>query len=214
MQLAVFAGVVTVAAMSPGPDFAITVRNAAVSGRRTGVMTALGIAVGVMVWSVCAALGIAALLAASATAFTVVKLVGAAYLLYMGTRAVWGALRGGHAAAAADGGEAGDDAGDADPASRPWSGFWQGLLTNVLNPKAAVFFVALMPQFLPASPGVADTLLLAVVAAAITGSWFTVVSAVVGALRRLLSRPAVRRRLDAITGTVLVALGLRLVVEH
>ncbi|MBA9004572.1 MULTISPECIES: LysE family translocator [Thermomonospora] len=207
MQLAAFAGVVALAAMSPGPDFAITVRNAAVSGRRMGVMTALGIAAGVMVWSLCAALGIAALLAASATAYTVVKLVGAAYLLYVGARAVWAALRGEYAAAA--------DHGDgADPAPRSWTGFRQGLLTNVLNPKAAVFFVALMPQFLPGSAGVADTLLLSVVAAAISAVWFSVVSAVVGALRRVFARPAVRRRMDAVTGTVLVGLGLRLAAER
>lgn len=209
MQLAAFAGVVALAAMSPGPDFAITVRNAAVSGRRAGVLTALGIATGALVWSVCAALGIAALLAASATAYTAVKLVGAAYLGYMGTRAVWAALRGEYAATTDDG-----DGDGAAPAPRPWTGFWQGLLTNVLNPKAAVFFVALMPQFLPASPTAVDTLLLSVVAAAIIGGWFTAVSVVVGALRRLLSRPAVRRRLDAITGTVLVGLGIRLVTEH
>jgi threonine/homoserine/homoserine lactone efflux protein len=191
--------------MAPGPDFAITVRNSAVSGRRMGMMTALGIAAGIVVWSLGAALGIAALLAASATAYTVVKLVGAAYLLFLGVRAVRAALRGEYTAGADD---------DGHPEPGPWTGFRQGLLCNVLNPKAAAFYVALMPQFLPPSPGLADTLVLSAISVTLTGVWFVVVANVVGALRRMFNRPAIRRRIDAFTGFALVGLGIRLAADH
>ncbi|REE98726.1 LysE family translocator [Thermomonospora umbrina] len=204
MQLLAFAGVLQLTVMSPGPDFALMVRNSAVSGRRAGMMTALGIAVGCLLWAVAAAVGVAAVLAASATAYTVVKLVGAAYLLFLGVRAVRAAMRGEYRP-----GESGDDERDG-----PWRAFRQGLLCNVLNPKAAAFYVALMPQFLPESPSVAHTGALTVIAFALTALWFVIVANVVGALRRVFDRPVVRRRLDAIMGFVLVGLGLRLATDR
>ncbi|RAY14793.1 LysE family translocator [Actinomadura craniellae] len=205
VQLLAFAGVFQLGVMAPGPDFAVMVRNSALSGRTVGMATAFGIASGVFVWAMAAALGVAALLAASATAYTVVKLVGAGYLLYLGARAVLAAVRGGGPAPRADEPERGRTL---------WAGFRQGLLCNALNPKAAVFFVALMPQFLPASSGLADVLLLSLVAVALAALWFVLVANVVGALRRFFARPAVRRRLDAITGFLLVGLGLKLVVDR
>lgn len=204
-QLLAFAGVVLLAAMSPGPDFLIVTRYAAVSGRRSGVAAALGIACGVFVWAVVAAFGVAALLAASAVAFTVVKLVGAAYLAYLGIRSLLAARR----------------SGAGTPVAGPTAGiglvaaFRQGLLTNLLNPKCAVFFVALMPQFAPAADASrpAQTLLLSVIAVAVTAIWFTVIANVVGGLRRLLTSSPARRAIDAVTGAVLVALGIRLAVQ-
>jgi threonine/homoserine/homoserine lactone efflux protein len=88
--------------------------------------------------------------------------------------------------------------------------FRDGLLTNVLNPKCGVFFVAVLPQFAPVDGAPAEVLLLSVVAVTVTIAWFTVVANLVAALRRILSRPVVRRALDAVTGAVLIALGLRL----
>ncbi|MEW9550816.1 LysE family translocator [Nonomuraea sp. NPDC050783] len=200
-QIMTFGGVVLLGAMSPGPDFAVVVRRSALSGRRYGMAAALGIAVGVSAWVVAAATGVAALLAASATAFTVVKVAGAAYLLYLGAKALRAALRGG--------GELRLDL--PGPARRgAWAAFREGLLTNALNPKAALFFVALVPQFAGADAALPGALLLSLVALAGTVAWFLTVATVVGTLRRLFARPGVRRAVDAVTGTSLIALGLRL----
>ncbi|XVQ15588.1 LysE family translocator [Spirillospora sp. CA-255316] len=205
-QLVAFAVTMGLGAMSPGPDFAIVVRHAAVGGRRGGMAAALGVALGVLVWAATAALGVAALLAASATAFTAVKIVGAVYLLYLGVRSLRAAARGG-----------GDGPGEgADERTEVpwWAAFRQGLLCNVLNPKAAVFFVALMPQFLGDHPAVTDTLVLSLVAAAVACAWFMVVANVVGALRRVFSRERVRRAIDGLTGAALIGLGVRLAVTR
>jgi threonine/homoserine/homoserine lactone efflux protein len=200
-QALAFAGVIGLAAASPGPDFAVVVRRSVVAGRLHGMLAAAGVAAGVFVWSLAAAVGVAALLAASAVAFTVVKLAGAAYLLWLGVTALLAARRGG----------AGPDRQRAGRWTvRPWASFRDGLLTNVLNPKCGVFFVAVLPQFAPVDGSPADVLLLSLVAFAVTVAWFVVVANLVATLRRVLSRPAVRRGLDAVTGAVLIALGLRL----
>lgn len=200
-QVIAFAAAIGLGAMSPGPDFAVVVRHAAASGRRAGLATALGVAAGVSLWVLAATTGVAALLAASATAFTVVKAIGAGYLLFLGVKALRASLRGDGPAAQRPAGRAETTAGKA---------LRSGLLCNVLNPKAAVFFVALMPQFLPRDPAVVDVLLLSVTALLITLLWFGTVATLVGGLRRLLDRPAIRRAIDGVTGSVLVLLGIRL----
>ncbi|MFB4320522.1 LysE family translocator [Actinomadura sp. 21ATH] len=206
-QMVAFAVTMWVGAMSPGPDFAIVVRHAAVGGRGGGTAAALGVAAGVLVWAATAALGVAALLAASAAAFTVVKVVGAAYLLYLGIRSLRAAARGG--------GTDGQDGRDGErPAAPRRTALRQGLLCNVLNPKAAVFFVALMPQFLGEHPAVTDTLVLSVIAAVVALAWFTVVANVVGALRRVFARERVRRAIDGMTGAAMIGLGLRLAASR
>jgi threonine/homoserine/homoserine lactone efflux protein len=204
-QLVALGGVILLAAMSPGPDFAIVTRNAMISGRRAGMACGVGIAVGVFAWAVVTALGIAGLLAASAVAFTAVKLVGAAYLVLLGIRALLAARRGDY--------DGNNDGVPHIPGARTTgtlAAFRQGLVTNLLNPKVAVFFVALLPQFLPTSATASDHLLLAVVAAGVTLTWFTVLAGVVSALRRLLTTNRVRRAIDAVMGTLLVGLGIRL----
>ncbi len=203
-QLVALGGVVLLAAMSPGPDFAIVTRNAMVSGRRAGVACSAGIAVGVLTWAVVTAMGIAGLLAASAVAFTVVKLVGAAYLVLLGVRALLAMRRGDYTD---------DQRVSRDRTTGALAAFRQGLVTNLLNPKVAVFFVALLPQYLPASATVVDHLLLAGVAGGVTLTWFTVLAAVVSALHRLLSSTRVRRTLDAVMGTLLVGLGIRVAIN-
>ncbi|MEV4105390.1 LysE family transporter [Nonomuraea sp. NPDC049649] len=198
--LVAFGGVVMLGAMSPGPDFAVVVRRSAVSGRGQGMAAALGIAAGVFGWVVAAATGVAALLAASAVAFTVVKVAGAAYLGYLGylgVRALLAAVRGGGPPRLSlEGAPQG-----------VWAAFSEGLLTNILNPKAALFFVALVPQFLAHGAG---ALGLSLVALGGTVLWFVVVANVVSALRAVFARSAVRRTLDAFMGTALIALGINL----
>ncbi|PXX54799.1 threonine/homoserine/homoserine lactone efflux protein [Nocardia tenerifensis] len=203
VQMLGLGGVILVAAMSPGPDFFIVTRSSALSGRRAGMACAAGIAGGVFLWSVVSALGVAGLLAASAVAFTIVKLLGAGYLMLLGVRALLAARRGGYEATA-------DLPADGPSAA---AAFRQGLLTNLLNPKVAVFFLALLPQFVPAEPAVTDTISLGAVAALVSLTWFTVLANVVGALRGLLARASVRRAIDTVMGTLLVAFGVRIVLQ-
>lgn len=201
-QVLALSGVMLVGAMSPGPDFVIVTRNAAMSGRRVGVASAVGIALGVFVWSVVTAVGVAGLLAASAVTFTVLELIGAGYLAILGLRALLAARRGNY------------------PVEMPElksngtvQAFRQGLLCNLLNPKVAVFFIALLPQFLPARPTTLDTLELGIVTATVCLAWFTLLAVGVGALRHVLNRQRVRRAIDATMGTFMVALGIRIAVQ-
>ncbi|WP_026412923.1 LysE family translocator [Actinomadura oligospora] len=201
-QVIAFATVIQLGAMSPGPDFAVVVRQAAVTGRRGGMAAALGVACGVFVWAAAAALGVAALLSASAAAFTLTEIAGAVYLLYLGVTSLLAASRGSGAPPETTAGTSVDNA--------VVDGFRRALLTNLLNPKAAAFFVALMPQFLGAHPATADTLLLSAVAVLVSATWFILLANIVGSLRAFITRRRVRRALDAGSGAVMIGLGLRL----
>ncbi|MCE7004946.1 LysE family translocator [Kibdelosporangium philippinense] len=203
VQMLAFMGVVLLAAMAPGPDFILVTRHGAVSGRRAGVAAGLGIASGVFVWAVVAAFGVASLLAASAIAFTIVKLIGAVYLAYLGIKALIGVWRHGKQATA-----------EVKLATvRPLVAFRQGLVTNLLNPKCAALFVALMPQFLSNHPHTGETLLLSGLAVLVTGVWFSVLANLVGLLKRFFTSPRVRRVLDTVTGTILVAFGIKIALD-
>ena len=192
-----FCGVVSLGAMSPGPDFAVVVRRSALHGRAAGLAAATGVATGVFLWAVAAAAGVAALVATVPVLLTAIRYAGAAYLAYLGIRALLAAAR-----PAATGPPAG-------PGS-PGGAFRDGLLCNALNPKAAVFFLALVPQFLPAHPGPLDTLTLSLLAVAITLLWFGTVANLVAVFRRLFARSRVRRTLDGLSGAALLGLGARL----
>lgn len=198
-QALALAGVILLGAMSPGPDFLVVLRSVLSGGRRAGMACAAGIACGLLVWAGITSVGVAGLLAASAVAFTTVKLAGAAYLVYLGIRALLAARRGGYTETPA-------------PAKARSAGgaFAAGLLTNLLNPKVAVFFLALWPQLLPAHASVLDTATLAGVAAGTSLLWFLVLANVVTALRRFLTAARVRRTIDAVTGTLLVGIGVRI----
>jgi RhtB (resistance to homoserine/threonine) family protein len=197
-----FAAVAAVIVVVPGPDMALVLRNGLAHGRRSALETALGINAGLLVWALASALGVAALLHASAAAFTVLKLAGAAYLVFLGVRALLEAWRG-----AGVGTDVPEDV-------RGREAFRQGLLTNVLNPKVAVVFTTLIPQFVdPTEPALRQTILLAAVFIAMGLAWLTAYALVVASVGAQLRRPVVRRALDAVVGTVLVALGVRLAVE-
>jgi threonine/homoserine/homoserine lactone efflux protein len=179
-------------------------QNGLAGGRRAAVETAIGINAGLLVWALAAALGVAALLHASAPAFTLLKLAGATYLVWLGLRALRAAWR--------------DDAdeGIERPARRRRSSpFRQGLLSNLLNPKIALVFTTLIPQFVdPGRPAAAQTLLLAAIFIAMGLVWLTTYALLVAKVGSLLRRSAVRRALNAVTGTVLTALGVRLAFER
>lgn len=198
--LLIFALAILLGAIAPGPDFAMVVRNTVLAGRAGGMWTAIGIGLGVSVWVFAASLGMAALLAASALAFAVVKFAGAAYLVYLGVRSIRAAIKERRTPA---------DAIELDRGMSRAAAFRSGLLCNVLNPKAAVFFTALMPQFIGTGAGWGRIGELAAVAMTVVAVWFLLLANLIGLLRGLLDRPRVRAWVNGATGAVMVALGLR-----
>ncbi len=189
--------------MLPGPDQVLITRNALVGGRSGGLLTMLGGALGLTVHAGAAAVGLSALLVASATAFTVVKIVGALYLAWLGIHMLREAVR------SRSSGEY-----DEEPAAAPRRSahLRQGFLSNALNPKVALFFVTFLPQFLSAGGGSprAQALLFSAVFAGLYLAWFSLYVAGVEQLGRWLSRPRVRARIERLTGSVLVVAAARL----
>lgn len=188
---------------------ALVTRHALTGGRRTALFASAGITSGLFVWAALSAVGIAALLSASATAFAILKLAGAAYLIYLGGRALW-ATRCGYPAVdrvdRVDGSDANATAG--------FLAYRQGLLSNLLNPKVGVFYTSFLPQFVTGDHGVAlQSLGLALVHILIGIAWLIAYTGIVVRAGAVLRRPGVRVWLDRVTGTVLVALGLRLATE-
>jgi threonine/homoserine/homoserine lactone efflux protein len=192
-HLAAFFAVSALVIVTPGQDTALTIRNALLGGRRGGIFTAAGVAVGQATWTVAASAGLAALLRASEPAFLAVRLAGAAYLVCLGLQTL---LRRGEVPAHAGG------------STR--RSFRQGLLSNLGNPKMAVFFMSLLPQFATSfSAGLA----LGLVFCTMTFVWLTGYAVAVAKAGHVLRRPRIRRALDRVTGAVLFALGLRLAAE-
>ena len=204
--LAAFVAVSIVVICVPGPDTALTVRNALVGGRRCGVWTAAGVSTGQAVWTLATSLGVAGLLRTSEPAFLAVKVAGVAYLLYLGVqslRAAW--TDRGHNAAPTGGA----------PRLTPIRAWRQGAISNLANPKMAAFFMSLLPQFAPDGPAsFAVMAALGFLFCVLTFAWLAAYSLAVARARRLLTRPRVRRTLDGLAGGVLIAFGLRLATEH
>jgi threonine/homoserine/homoserine lactone efflux protein len=201
-----FVGVAALVIVTPGPDTALTVRNALLGGRRAGVATAAGVSLGLAVWTAAASAGLAALLVASEPAFVAIKLAGAAYLVLLGLQTLVHAWRG----RPVEGNGEGDAA-----RLRPGVALRQGLLNDLGNPKIAVFFTTLLPQFAPAhGPAFATLLAYGLLFCAMTLAWLCVYSAVVARAGRALRRPRVRRALDAVMGAALVGVGVRVAVER
>jgi threonine/homoserine/homoserine lactone efflux protein len=203
-ELFAFVGVSALVICTPGPDTALTIRNSIVGGRRGGMLTAGGIAAGQLVWTIATSLGIAGLLQASQPAFTALKIIGAAYLVWLGFQSILAAVHG--------------RASHAEPKIRyelgRWNAMRQGLISNLANPKMAVFFLSLLPQFVPVvSGGFLGFALLGVLFCAMTFGWLSVYAVVLQRLGSFLDKSRVRRALEAVTGTVLVGLGLRLAAE-
>jgi threonine/homoserine/homoserine lactone efflux protein len=187
----------------PGPTWRSCSGTAFAYGRHAAVATALGISAGLLVWALAAPLGIAALLHASGTAFTLLKLAGAAYLVWLGVRALRDAWRG-----AGDGSES-------PSARRRTSPFREGLFTNLFKPKVALVYTTLIPQFVDRGGSeVAQTFLLAGVFIAMGLVWLTGYALLVAKIGALLRHSSVRRAVNAVAGTVLTALGVRLAFER
>ena len=203
-ELLAFLGVAAIVICTPGPDTALTIKNTLAGGRRGGIATALGVALGQATWTVAASAGVVALLRASQPAFTALRLAGAAYLVYLGVQALRHALAGSGLVELRSGG-------GAVPAV---VALRQGLVSNLANPKMAAFFTSLLPQFAPSGGGAFAVLLgLGLLFSTFTFLWLALYSVAVARARELLERTGVRRALEALTGVVLVALGLRLAAE-
>jgi threonine/homoserine/homoserine lactone efflux protein len=212
-MLVAFGGVALLASIVPGPDTAVVVKNAVRLGRPAAIRTAGGCSVGQLIWGAAALLGISAVLTASAAAFTVAKLVGAAYLLYLGITSIVSATRGGRTDEA--GGGRVDEARETHrtPTVQHRHPFREGLLVNLLNPKTGLFMTALLPQFLTNdNPTLLGPLLIAITGA-VSFCWMSLYAVVLDRFGRILRRPAVKRALDRVIGTVLVGLGIRLALQ-
>ncbi|HVI17062.1 MAG TPA: LysE family translocator [Gaiellales bacterium] len=198
----VFVGVVALLTITPGADMAMVARSVFTGGRRDAFATTLGISAGCLVWAFASALGVAALLAASRTAYDALRLVGAAYLVWLGVQSLLAARRGAPELPAAAG-------------PRRASPFRQGLLTNIFNPKIAVFYSTFLPQFIaPGDPVLALSLALAGVHIALGIAWLSLYAWLLDRAVAAFKGSRFRRTLDAVTGTVLVGLGLRLAAER
>jgi RhtB (resistance to homoserine/threonine) family protein len=196
--------VAAVVIVTPGPDTALTIRNALRGGRRGGVLTGAGVATGQAVWALMASAGLAAVLSASQPAFLALRIAGAAYLIYLGL----------HSLRRAASRTEPDSERTAPPATDVAFAYRQGLLSNLGNPKMAVFFISLLPQFADHGRGpFAAMLAFGLVFAAMTVTWLSGYAAVVARFGDALRRTRVRRLLDAATGTTLVAFGIRLATE-
>ncbi|PRX49298.1 threonine/homoserine/homoserine lactone efflux protein [Prauserella shujinwangii] len=208
-SLPAFVAAVVLISASPGPAMALILRRAALRGFSGAVPTVLGLEAGLYLWALLAAAGLAALVAASEVAFLVLRVVGAGFLLYLGVRMWRSAWRDRGTPAAELAGE------PSAPGSRGWArAFGEGLVVMLANPKAAAFMVAFYPQFVPEGrPLFATTALLAVLQVAVEIVLYLSLAAAVGRAGSWFRRTAVRRRLDAVSGTVLVALGLRMAAE-
>jgi threonine/homoserine/homoserine lactone efflux protein len=206
-----FLGVSALVIVTPGPDTAVTVSGTLGGGQRGGVLTALGVSCGQVVWTLAASAGISALLVASEPGFLTVKYLGAAYLLYLGLCAIWSAVR--HRPVPSDPSVPPVPPTEADGVTRrgALACYRRGLLSDLGNPKMAVFFTGLLPQF---GAGFAVLALLGLVFCAMTFLWLACYAVVAAKLGDLLRRSPARRVLDAVTGSVLVALGVRLAAEQ
>lgn len=199
-SFAILAGALTII---PGPDSALILRAALVQSRKHAYVTGLGIASGTFIWGAAAAVGAAALLAASEVAFTIVKIVGALYLAYLGISMIVKSFR-----------RQVITAGSSVSTSQLSAAFGRGALTNLLNPKVGVFYIALIPQFIPDGvPPVGMGLLLALVHVIESLVWFTVLIVAAQWARHWLQRPSVSSWIDRVTGGILVAFGVVLAVE-
>ena len=209
-QVIAFTGIAAILTVTPGADTMLIMRNVLTRGQRAGLLTTLGICSGLFFHATLSALGLSLILLRSAAAFEMVKLAGACYLIFLGSQALWRAARHDAATPLGDGGGV-----VAKRRGEGWRSFTEGLLTNVLNPKVAIFYLAFLPQFIGSGdPVLAKSMALAGIHAALGLVWLSLVTVFLGRMRAFLTRPRVRRAVEATTGAVLIAFGARLAMER
>lgn len=211
-------GVWILAVISPGPDFIVTARYATARSRRHGIAVGLGVSSAILVWAVGSMLGLTVLFTRVGWLYDVIRVAGAAYLLYLGGRMLWSSWRRGRGTAADRGAETSvhPSAGavDAPPAGGLVRAWRVGFLTNIGNPKAAVFFGSLFSSLLPAHAGLGLRGTAVALMVVLAAGWFTAVAALFGLGPIARGYAHARRWIDRVTGTVLVALAGRLTFDH
>ncbi|MQA86171.1 MAG: LysE family translocator [Streptosporangiales bacterium] len=201
-QLAAFLAVAVLLALTPGADTAVVLSRALRFDRPTALRTAFGVVSGLVLWAMAAAFGVSALLTASEAAYAVLRVAGAAYLVWLGIGQLWVCVRGRGGDLGTHGGEAGRTA-----------AFRAGFVTNVLNPKVGVFYMSFLPQFIPPHADVmAASLVLAGIHVALSLAWLSVVAAGGSWMGRRLG-PRFQQVMSGISGLVLLGFGARLAVS-
>ena len=200
-----FIAFVVLLTVAPGPDFAVVMKNALAGGRPAGLWTTLGVNIGNAAQGTVAALGLGAVIMASRPLFETIRWAGVAYLCWLGLQTLWSARRG-------------PQGGDPDVSSVPSTGgrrrrLAQGVLSNITNPKVLVFYLSVLPQFLPAHASLLDALVLANTLPVIGFCWLALVVVAVHTLRGWLTRRRIRRSLDALTGTALIGFAGKLATD-
>jgi threonine/homoserine/homoserine lactone efflux protein len=206
VHLLVYIGIVVAIALLPGPDTAVVTKNALIHGREAALGSAIGVNIGLSVWTLATALGVAAILRSSATVYDGLKLVGALYLIWIGARTLWDSRRprgGVHTAAA--GPRVIDRRG----------GFRQGVISNLANPKVGIFFTSLLPQFVsPHGSALLQMLMLGAIFLTFNVFWMCGYALAAVRLAHVLSRARVKAVIDRFSGLVLVGVGIRLAIER
>jgi threonine/homoserine/homoserine lactone efflux protein len=207
-QIVAFAFAAAVLTVTPGQDTLLVVRNVLRGGRGDGIVTTFGICTGLFMHATLSAVGVSVILMRSATAFQFVKFAGACYLVSLGIRSLFSAVRGDH-------NQAGSERQPASAAVSLQRCFFEGLLSNLLNPKTALFYLAFLPQFIgPTDPVLQKSLLLAGIHYVEGVVWLAGVSMAVDQTRRLLLRAIVWRWLDGLCGTLFIGVGVRLALAR
>lgn len=209
-QILAFTGIAAILTLTPGADTMLVMRNVLTRGQRAGILTTVGICSGLFFHATLSALGLSLILVRSAAVFEMVKLIGACYLIFLGGQSLWRALH--HGAIKISDTDEGTIIKQKRERSRS---VIEGLLSNVLNPKVAIFYLAFLPQFI--SPGdsvLAKSVLLAGIHFTLGIVWLSLVTIFLGRMRALLTRPRVQRAIEATTGAVLIAFGARLALER
>jgi len=202
-----FLSIAALLTIMPGADTGLVTKNAISRGRTAAFFTTFGICLGCLCHATASALGLSVVLRESARLYEWVKLVGAGYLVYIGGRALWTARK---PYPLTQG-----DAFRTEQRRGIWFSFVEGLLTNLLNPKVAIFYLTFLPQFIaPGENVLRKSLLLASVHVLMGLVWLCSYAMLLDRMSAILSRPSVRRKLEAFTGAVLVGFGLRLAIER
>lgn len=187
----------------PGPDTAIVTKNSVVGGRNGGFQTMIGSCIGLAIHTIAAVAGLSAIIVKSAVAFTLLKYVGAAYLCYLGVRTLMNMRA-----------KKMDLEEEPIETMKGNSYFKQGFITNVTNPKVAVFFLTFLPQFLaPNSEPFWSFLVMGIIYSVLTFLWFTFYVFLLDKIRNFMKRPATQAVIESLTGVVLIGFGLKLALE-
>jgi threonine/homoserine/homoserine lactone efflux protein len=203
-----FLGISALVIATPGPDTALTVRNTLLGGRRAGILTALGVSVGQVVWAVATSLGLVALLLASEPVFQALKLLGAAYLVFLGVQSL-------RAAVLRPPSLGPESAPRATTTTSDLRAFRQGIVNDLTNPKMAVFFASVLPQFASEGHGMLSALvLLGLVFATLTFVWLALYATVIARAGAFIRRSRVRRAIDGTAGVALIGLGFKVATEE